>query len=157
MTMQGEPAPQPAPVPQAPAQRPGGLTALAVLNFVFAGLQIFVIIGAVAFLSMADTAIKSVSSGQASLTNVPGAGTVYLYVALSIVCAALLLASGVGYLGMKKGMGYIGGCAYGAVSIVASIIWVIATTFGFGTIIGLVYPILTLILLNTTFKKCFVN
>ena len=159
MTMQGEPAPQRAPVPQAPAKRPGGLTALAVLNFVFGGIGLITSLMSLAVLNMADDMVKIGTAGQASITDAPGAGTVYANVFLGIIAAVLLIAAGVGYIGQKKVLGYMVGCAYGILGIVGAIVNM-ATMPGSVVpiiILGLAYPIITLALLNTTFKKCFVN
>jgi hypothetical protein len=95
----------------------------------------------------------------AAMAEVPGAGMIYVSLALSLVSVLLLIVSGVGYLGLKKMLGRTMGNAYAVVSIASSVIGIVMLNTGFGlsTIIGLVYPVLTLILLNTTFKDDFVN
>ena len=79
----------------------------------------------------------------------------FLLMALS---AALLIVSGVGYIGQKRVMGRMMGNFYGVTSIVNNGLSIAnGGEFSFFTIIGLVYPVLTLILLNTTFKEDLVN
>jgi len=151
------PTPLPPGVPQASGtRRPGGLTALAVLNFVFGGLGIIALFGTFALLSAASTIVREVTDGKVS---VPGAGSVYLSLFLGLVVAALLIVSGVGYLGQKKVAGKLLGNVYAIVAIVNVIIGLVMVHSGFGffAIIGLAYPIVTLALLNTTFAKAFIN
>ena len=137
-------------------KRPGGLTALAVLNFVFGGLGAIGLIGLFGLLSMAD-GVATAAGG--SLTAAPGAGGVYLSLALGAVATVLLIASGVGYLQMKKFLGQKLGNGYAVVAIANTVIGIIMLKSGFGVfaIIGLIYPVITLALLNTTFKDDFVN
>jgi hypothetical protein len=140
-------------------KRPGGLTALAVLNFVFGGLGILGILALVALLSLASAVVSEASGGQASVSSAPGAGIVYLLIALSIVQVILMIISGVGYLQLKKFLGRTMGNAYAVVAILGTVLGIAlaSTGFGFSQIIGLVYPILTLFLLNVTFKDAFVK
>jgi hypothetical protein len=83
--------------------------------------------------------------------------------ALTIVSGVLLLLSGIGYLKQKKLLGWGLGNAYGIISIVSSIVSAfmfpaeIGGGFNIGIIIGFIYPIITLVLLNTTFKEDFTN
>jgi hypothetical protein len=71
--------------------------------------------------------------------------------------------SGVGYLKLKKFLGRTIGNVYAIVSIVYSaaspflLPAALGGGFGIAAIIGLIYPLLTLILLNTTFREDFVN
>jgi hypothetical protein len=123
------------------------LTALAVLNFVWGGL---VFIGAL---------IVFGTAGKVSqMLGVP-ANSLYLAGLLSLLTSTLLIVSGVGYLGQKKVLGRILGNAYGAFSIISTVVNLVTVPngFGVGTVIGLIYPVLTLILLNTTFKDNLVN
>lgn len=78
---------------------------------------------------------------------------------LSLVSTALLIVSGVGYLKQKKFLGQKLGSLYGLLGIATTVFGLVATnqSFGIGSIIGLIYPVLTLVLLNTTFKEDFVN
>jgi hypothetical protein len=139
----------------AEGRRPGGLTALAVLNFVFAGLGLLGMLALLALLSVADHATGGKLEGAGGISK----GAVYATLILSIVSSAIMLAAGVGYIKMKKFLGRTLGNVYAILSIGQSIlaIAVLKQGFGFGTIIGLIYPVLTLILINTTFKDDLVN
>lgn len=135
----------------AEGRRPGGLTALAVLNFVFAGLGLLGLLAVLALLSAVD---KGLSDNGQHIS----AGAVYAGLAFGIVRMLLMLAAGVGYLGMKK-WGRTAGNLYAILGIAdtAIAIALLHTGFGIGAIIGLIYPVLTLILINTTFKDDLVN
>lgn len=143
-------------------KRPGGLTALAVLNFIFGGLGVIAALALLALLGVAEGVANESGTSLGELANGsegPSAGVIYLLVALSAISAGLLIASGVGYLGQKNFLGRTLGNGYAAVSLLGTAIGlaVVDSSVGIGTIIGLVYPILTLALLNTTFKDDLVN
>lgn len=135
-------------------KRPGGLTALAVLNFVFAGLGLIAFLGVLALLGAADHA----TGGELKGVGV-SKGVIYAALVLGVVRMAIMLAAGVGYLQQKKFLGKTLGNVYAILSIGDTVMGIalMDAGFGIGTIIGLVYPILTLILLNTTFKDDFHN
>ena len=137
----------------AEGKRPGGLTALAVLNFVFAGLGLIIFLGALALLGAAD------HIADKDHTELPAHGVVYLMLIFGVVRMALLIVSGVGYLAQKRKLGRTYGNAYGVLALISTVIELAIGKggFGIGTIIGLVYPVLTLILLNSTFKDDLVN
>ena len=150
---------------------PGGLTALAVLNFVFGG---FGLLGTAAFFAIMAIVNKAAQDGSneeaaeaqreiAKAWQEVGVGFFYVIMALGAVSAILLIASGVGYLQQKRFLGRTLGNVYAVLSIASSLIMgaVVSSEagggFNIGTIIGLVYPGLTLLLLNTTFKEDFVR
>lgn len=152
-------------------KRPGGLTALAVLNFVFGG---FGLLGTAAFFAIMAIVNKAAQDGSneeaaeaqremAKAWQEVGIGFFYVIMALGAVSAILLIASGVGYLQQKRFLGRTLGNVYAVLSIASSLIMgaVVSSEagggFNIGTIIGLVYPGLTLLLLNTTFKEDFVR
>jgi len=124
-----------------------------VLNFVFGGLgAIFGLLGLMAMLAIEH-------GDAAANVEVPGKGLVYFAILFLCVRVALMIASGVGYLKQKKFLGRTLGNTYGVLAIADTIIGLalLHGAFSFWTIIGLVYPVLTLALLNTTFKDDFVN
>ena len=139
----------------AEGRRPGGLTALAVLNFVGSG---FVMLGVIAFAALLGIGKMSEAASGAKLA-LPSTSVLAGLLLLDTVTIGLLIASGVGYLRQKRRLGRSVGTAYAIVSLVSKIISLatIHNSFGIGVIIGLVYPVLTLILLNTTFKDDLVN
>ncbi|HEU0036450.1 MAG TPA: hypothetical protein VFQ53_37820 [Kofleriaceae bacterium] len=140
----------------AQGKRPGGLTALAVLNFVFAGLGIIALLAVFALLGAAAKA--GALDGASSEVGV-SKGVIYAMLALGVVRMVLLLASGVGYIGQKRFAGRTLGNVYGVLAIADTVMSLTLLKSGFGvtTIIGLIYPLLTLALINTTFKNDLVN
>ena len=82
---------------------------------------------------------------------------------MTIVSSLLLLLSGIGYIKQKRVMGRYLGSTYGIVNILNSIVSgfffakELGGGFNLGTVIGLIYPVLTLILVNTTFREDLVN
>jgi hypothetical protein len=141
----------------AEGKRPGGLTALAVLNFVFGG---FGAIGALLGFAGLSVIKKGVEAAEKSGVKYDGQGltAAYVVILLTGVGALLLIVSGVGYLGQKRMMGRTLGTVYALVSLGGTAVGVV-TGGGIGvfTIIFSVYPILTLIMVNTTFKDDLVN
>jgi len=151
-------------------KRPGGLTVLAVLNFVFGGLGILGLLASVALFAFIGKAAASNSEGSEEARKVVqaweaiGTGLFYGMMAVGTVATILMIASGVGYLQQKKFLGRGLGNAYAVLSIAQSLIMALVVKnpevgggFGTMTMIGLVYPVLTLVLLNTTFKEDFVR
>jgi hypothetical protein len=135
------------------SRRPGGLTALAVLNFVFGGF------GALGLLFW--LAVLGVAQMRTDVTSqLRGAAQWLLWVMflVNVANVILLIASGVGYLRMKR-FGRTLGTVYGILSLVYTgvVLASLEMPFGFQHMIGLVYPLLTLILVNTTFAGDLVN
>ena len=142
----------------AEGKRPGGLTALAVLNFVFGGFGVFGVLGALALAALAKEAI-SLAESHGGKYEGPSAGLWYVYILFMAAGAFLLITSGVGYIKQKRFLGRTLGTAYGVLSIANVVFGVVLLKTGFGmfSIIGLVYPLLTVVLVNTTFKDDLVN
>jgi hypothetical protein len=132
-------------------RRPGGLTALAVLNVVFGGLGALTILGLVAILGAADQETKDEIAKE-----IPNQGLLWITILLGVVNVALMITAGVGYLGMKR-WGRTLGNVYGILALIGTSLGVVVAGFDIGTVIGLVYPILTLALINTTFKDDLVH
>jgi hypothetical protein len=137
-----------------PGHRPGGLTALAVLNFIFGGLGGLGLLLLFGLMSAADSAT------QGEITrNIPNKSLIYVALLLGAINVVLLITSGVGYLGQKRFLGKTLGTIYGLLALLGTglDLALISKTFSIGTIIGLIYPVLTLALLNTTFADDFPN
>jgi hypothetical protein len=142
-------------------KRPGGLTALAVINFIFGGLGI--IGSAFSFLSMrmignmaTDSMPEAAKAKIEAFQSIdPSLFTIMIF--MSIISALLLLLSGIGYLKQKRMLGRIIGNIYGFYGISSVIIsYLIMPKELFGNIsaiIGIIYPTLTLVLLDTVFKN----
>ena len=148
-------------------KRPGGLTALAVINFVFSGLGILSLFGMIALFAVIGMIptdqMEETQRAQIEAFQEMGLPMFILIFVLSIISSVLLLLSGIGYLKQKKIMGWVLGNLYAIFSIVSNVVTALMFPremgggFQFGTMIGLIYPVVTLILLNTTFKEDLTN
>ena len=148
-------------------KRPGGLTALAVNNFVIFGLSsigLLFFAASFALIGMIPTdEMQEAQRAQIEAFQNMGLPVFIIIFVLSIVSNVLLLISGIGYLKQKKVLGWLLGNAYAVIAIIGSVISgvMFASELGGGfnikTMIGLIYPVITLILLNTTFKDDLVN
>src|ERR1044072_4945853 len=104
--------------------RPGGLTALAVFNFIFGGLGLIGALGLAALLPMlAQGGAPGLSEEQraqlealTSLGNAP----FLLAVASSAIGGLLLIVAGIGYLQQKRVLGKVLGNVYALFAIVTS-------------------------------------
>jgi len=143
----------------AEGKRPGGLTALAVLNFVFAGLGLLALLALFALVGAAQHAITLAKESGAEVHDTVSAGTIYIAIVFGLVRMVTMLIAGIGYLGQKKFLGRTMGNVYAILALADTAIGLalIHSGFGIGTIIGLVYPVLTLALINGTFKDDLVN
>lgn len=151
-------------------KRPGGLTALAVINFILGGLSLLGAIALAALFPLMQYALEQAGNeippdqlAQIEAMNEVGAPLFLTVACISFVTAVLLIASGVGYLKLKKFLGRTLGNTYAIISVVYAIVTAMLLPVALGggfnimSIVGLIYPVLTLILLNTTFKEDFVN
>lgn len=155
-------------------KRPGGLTALAVINFVLGGLLLLGVLGfiggGIAMDHLPDEGTAKMSEEERGdidkVKKMFEDPTMLVLNGLSVPCAALIIISGIGYLKQKKVMGYILGNSYALFDIATTILGIFlidselvegAGEFNIMTIVGFIYPVLTLILLNTTFKEDFTN
>jgi NADH:ubiquinone oxidoreductase subunit 6 (subunit J) len=84
-------------------------------------------------------------------------------IVLTVLQSVLLLLSGIGYLQQKRFLGRTLGIVYALLAIGFAVLAAMAMPeeigggFALGTIVGLVYPVLTLLLLNVTFKHDFIR
>lgn len=148
-------------------KRPGGLTALAVFNFIFGGLGLLSMgaLGvAIGYLSQNSEEVDDENLKQLiELAQETGGVLLGFILLVSVVSSILLLASAIGYLKLKRFLGRTLGNAYGVLSLIyvaitaATLDPLLGGGFGLPQIIGLIYPILTLFLLNVTFKEDFTN
>ncbi len=148
-------------------KRPGGLTALAVLNFIFSGWGFLGLLGMIAMFALigmipTDQMDETQRAQIDALKNM-GIPLMIFLVVLSLVSSVLLLLSGIGFIKQKKFLGRTLGNVYAILSIASSIVTgmmfdpELGGGFNIGTIIGLIYPLLMLFLINTTFKDDLVN
>ena len=146
-------------------KRPGGLTALAVFNFIFAGFNVIGFMAFAAFLGLKDMipTDEMEPAQKAQIEAFQEMGTVFFVavLALILVSIALEVTSGIGYLKQRRGMGWLVGNIYAIFSIVSGLVLGMMMPrdlgggFGISTLIDLVYPVVTLVLLNSTFKDDF--
>lgn len=148
-------------------KRPGGLTALAVFNFIFTGLSLISILGLAALLAFigkvpTDKMEPAAKAQIEALQNI-GTGMYLIILILTLVSGTLLLLSGIGYLKQKRFLGWCLGNIYGVAAVIGNTIMAfvfpaeLGGGFNIARIIDLIYPILTLILINTTFKDDLTN
>ena len=182
-------------------KRPGGLTALAVFNFIGSGfdiLGILTILGTALFSGVLvekmdeaharETARSANAQEEPAQEEAPkenrkktdkerereqaravlnawgdlGYGVLAAWVAAMVALTILLLMSGIGYLKQKKFLGRKLGNAYAIISIVTTVLElailpdVVVGGMTIMVVVALLYPVLTLVLLNTTFKEDFV-
>lgn len=147
----------------AEGRRPGGLTALAVINFIFC-VSSLMSLGTFAFIGKIPTEqMDARQKAQIEAFQNLGTPTLILMAATALVTGVLLLLSGIGYLKQKRVLGRTLGNVYAVVAIVSSLITgllfgaELGGGFNLGTLLGLIYPVLTLILVNTTFRDDLVN
>lgn len=133
-------------------QRPGGLTALAVLNFVFGGFKILgFILSAVQLANLAQ-----VKKDAAAMNIELPPDWFFLYgVLTSAIIGALLILSGVGYLKLRKKLGRGLGNMYAVLSLVDTGVQIAVGEFSMVAILFSIYPVLTLFALNIIFKDDF--
>jgi hypothetical protein len=141
----------------AEGKRPGGLTALAVINFVFGGLGALGLLAVLALLGVAKNAGANLSDAKVDGASV-SAGAIYLALGIGVISVTLLIAAGVGYIKQRK-WGKTMGTAYGVLALVNTGVGLVLLKQGFGlmSIVGLILPLLNLIMANTTFKDDLVN
>ena len=150
-------------------QRPGGLTALAVFNFIFSFTSLLSALGLIAIVVLLGVGAggepESLLSDQqqaqlAAFTNI-GSGVLYFIVVTSVVSAILLLLSGVGYLKMKKFLGRDMGNLYAMTALISAVltVFIMPRELGGGinlsAILSVLYPAITAICINVIFKDDF--
>jgi hypothetical protein len=148
-------------------KRPGGLTALAVFNFIFSGFGVIGFMGFAALLGLRNVipTDNMQPDQRAQFEAFQEMGTLFFVaiLALMLVSMVLEIISGIGYLKQKRGMGWMVGNVYAIFSMVSGVVSGLVMKpelgggFNIGAILGFVYPVLTLILLNSTFKEDFTN
>ncbi len=148
-------------------KRPGGLTALAVINFVFSGWGFLSLLGLAFFFTFIGAIpteeLQEPQRTQFEAFKNMGVPLFIFIFALTLISSVLLLLSGIGYLKQKKFLGRTLGNIYAITAIVSSVVSAmmfpseLGGGFNIGSIIGLIYPVVTLILLNTTFRDDLTN
>jgi hypothetical protein len=168
-------------------KRPGGLTALAVFNFIFGGYDVLKVLSSVVIIVLLATYVPDEPADSDDSTNAEaqeesgkgppgpreamaeqwrasglGVHVLYIQAACYLVLAFLLIASGVGFLKLSRVWGRVLGNVYGVASIGTTAFEVSQIPEDMGgftilAILAIIYPVLVLILLNTTFKEDFLH
>ncbi|MBI5725102.1 MAG: hypothetical protein HZA50_14165 [Planctomycetes bacterium] len=174
MTTQPPPSPmQPVFMPNdAGKRRPVGLTALACANFALAGLAIVLAIFLILWANLTDWSgdlYRQAAGGGDADPSMPASPAETKVVASrsnnmekAAVSAAmiapavlLLVISGFGYLRQSRGMGYMAGMIYGGLGVLGGVYAAATSGLSIVVFIALAYPVLTVVLLNTSFRTCW--
>lgn len=140
------------------ASRPGGLTALAVVNFVLFGLTFFAVIGGLLMLSANPDQLDHDAYAQTRLRLMQdNAAKVHVLLLVNGVVGVLLLISGLGYLRLKKVMGRWVGTLAGVLGIAAFGFELSFMPLGLESLANVIYPLLSVVLINTTFRHDLVG
>lgn len=157
--------------PIQPASRPSGLTVLAVLNFVFGGMALLNAPMALLMSASFPWFEKQLSTAN----NTPGMPewvvkmnefsldmlnptVLYTTAFFAFVTGVLMLISGFGYLKQQRGRGRMVGNMYVLVGIISMIaLTYLARMNLLLHSIDLIYPLITVYLINVTFKDDFVR
>ncbi len=146
--------------------RPGGLTALAVINFVFGAFSLVQALGSVALLVLHAGRIEIDEATRRQVDEVLarlGERALLLQTISSFVSVPFLVVSGIGYLRQSRVWGRGVGNAYALQSLAFSgvLSWTIGEhsgqNLGLGVVVWIFFPLVTLFLLNTTFREDFVR
>ncbi len=153
-------------------RRPGGLTALAVFHFIFGGFGLLGALGSLALMPYV-TAVAEEESGEEVPEEIQGMldaiqeigpGMWIAWLVMSLISSLLLLFSGFGLLKQKRFLGRVLSNAYVLLAVVYTGLTAVSMPAELGgggitipTILGLLYPGITALLVNTTFKEDLVN
>ena len=129
--------------------RPGGLTVLSILNFIFGGLRSLGVLFSL-FAFSCITSSSAVDAGKDISVSI-------LILVLNTCIAGLMIASGVGYLLVKRVSGRWLGNGFIILELIKVIIEFafvkdLSRDFSIFTMISLIYPILSFILINIVFR-----
>jgi hypothetical protein len=147
-------------------QRPGGLTALAVINFVGAGLNLLASFRNIYRLAVLDKfkadfdkALGEAPENTRALLGglLPPDWWFFFKALIAPTLLSLLLISGIGYLKRRRKMGRRIGNLYAVTSIGESLvdIAIAGAMSSMFDVVFMVYPLMTLVVLNFVFKDDF--
>jgi hypothetical protein len=141
-------------------QRPGALTALAVINFILSAFGVATVISCLFALKARfdpGSLPAEVDKDYVAMLAALPLWTIYTLLVAAVLKTGLWIASGVGYLQLRKVLGWGLGNAYAVVSLAETGIVLAGLPYGFQSrmAIAMLYPLITLLLLNRTFKDAF--
>jgi hypothetical protein len=146
--------------------RPGGLTALAIANLAIGAIDLLGAAGNTVVWLMSRGVVSLDAEKQAKIVehvDLIGEPAWIVQIGWGAVCGVLLLLAGIGYLRQSRFLGRTLGRTYAVVSLAfaATFAWFLGQQTGevvnFMVLVAVVYPLLTLLLLGTTFKEDFVR
>ena len=151
----------------AASDRPGGLTALAAVNFLWAVVGMFGML--LVLITVGGVFYAARNPGAHADQILHGHEPAYLVTlwlvlgAWNMVEIGLLTASGIGYLRQRRVLGRWVGNVYGVLGIICNILVVQylpvemggGGQYGIGNVTSLFYPAFTLVLLNLVFRRDF--
>ncbi len=122
--------------------RPGGLVALSVVNFIMGVIGLFIVMGLFKLVGIGGALVPMVA--RITLT-------------MRLIEVVLLFVSGFGYMTMRPIAGRLVGNIYACLSIFTTVLAaaILYKDFGILTLMAMLFPIITLILLNTVFRDSF--
>ncbi|MBN2351455.1 MAG: ABC transporter permease subunit [Spirochaetales bacterium] len=134
--------------------RPSGLTALAIINFIFAGLIGFLVMFSLGLLACAGAFARTQSAEPL------GTEAIGVSVAVSlgnIISMALLIVTAIGYLKCNPILGRLLGNIYALVEITKTTIYLIfyasvVQQLAIFTVIAYIWPLITILFLNIVFR-----
>jgi|ERR1043166_6978600 hypothetical protein len=148
--------------------RPGGLTALAWINFILAGYLLMSATGVImtmvfrpkielAASRAAAEAAEEADEDPVVTQELPPDHVLVLFVCLMAVCAVLYVVAAVGYLKLKFILGRVLGTVTALFAVGTALAEIVLSPRGIqvGHYLGLMYPALTLLLLHVTFRHDF--
>jgi ABC-type transport system involved in multi-copper enzyme maturation permease subunit len=139
--------------------RPGGLTALAVFNFLGAATALLGTLGYVMAMGAGDQLVgEEQQEAQRELSELSSLGTPTLLalIVATLLVAGLQVASGIGFLKMRYVLGWVLGFVYGTASL--ALTWIVPLLRGSATAAVLqqvFYPVVVMTLLATVFRGDF--
>ena len=152
--------------------RPGGLTALAIVNFIFGAMMILngfgrlmllLIIHRVESATPAELEENPVLKQLLEMKDmiaemgVEPSPTLVLAIGLGLLAWCIGIVAGIGYLRMKQVMGRTLGNVFAITAMVSASLVISVASFGILVVLEFVYPLMTLFLLNRTFKENLVR
>lgn len=164
-----------------PGMRPGGLTALAIISFIWALIQLigggFTLMMPATMPFAVEMAEKDAASShpspkaEANLKDVRHAAALveanktFILVegVVSILFAVMLVVAGIGYLKQKRGIGLRLGTIYAVLAIVVGIVAILYAQqkmeqpMSLFSLVGFLLPVITLLCLRVIFKDDFPN
>ena len=128
---------------------PLGLRVMAVCNFVVAALG--------------TVAVVALAVGQDNRYNVwtiegPVTWEHHLMILMRLAAVMTVFFSGLGYLRLRRAQGWLLGNGYALIALANTALYAfLLEEFGTSSLLWLPFPVITLILLNTTYRKSFVG